>query len=344
MDISYDDIIIKSYNETRNIYNISLKNEIKKAKILTSLENSLIYLYIDKNFKHKGLLNSENVIIMMNNVIITYNNLKFYNHKLNNYNEILKYIKQLVNIVDYLHSINILIGDISLDNILIDDDQLKLFDFSQSLIDSNHKSFIDQNLYKENYRPPEVWYGNSLSLYSDIWCLGCVIYEMIYGEQLFETQNSYEQYMIQIHQWNMSIKTGKFSIPLSDSWDNDEYKEINKLLLRMLSVDFNDRPTINEISEFFGLKSYTKKIIKYNEISCNYLNKISSNNNINYLIMNLYNKIKTKNEDDRNDLNTLLVIFTYLFDKTKNVLFKIEDNIILSYFESIIDYEIIEYL
>ena len=42
MDISYDDIIIKSYNETRNIYNISLKNEIKKAKILTSLENSLI--------------------------------------------------------------------------------------------------------------------------------------------------------------------------------------------------------------------------------------------------------------------------------------------------------------
>ena len=99
----------------------------------------------------------------------------------------------------YMHSIDILHRDIKPDNILLEwrgsekdiDFNLKLADFglarALTCVKETGKTALVITLW---YRPPELLYGGKkYGKSSDMWSVGCVIYEILTGEVLFKGLN-----------------------------------------------------------------------------------------------------------------------------------------------------------
>jgi serine/threonine protein kinase len=154
-----------------------------------------------------------------------------------------KYItKSIINGVKELNTNNIIHCDIKSDNVLLKFskaavkangkkiklnevyDFFKLYDqfingkthmadiinsFSIKLIDFNKSQFINQickdtNIQILYYQAPEVVFGDEFNESVDMWSIGCIIYELITGHQLFDIYNKkskygelYENYEIQ---------------------------------------------------------------------------------------------------------------------------------------------------
>lgn len=100
---------------------------------------------------------------------------------------------QLLESVDYMHSMGVIHGDIKLNNILISKrdkirTETKIIDYSLShFIDQKSKS---KTMYAYPYRPPEFLDKPTDTRLSDEWALGCVIFELITTCTLFSQDES----------------------------------------------------------------------------------------------------------------------------------------------------------
>jgi len=78
-----------------------------------------------------------------------------------------------------LHSLNIMHRDIKCANILINaNNQCKLADFNVSKVVNAQEGFVRTQTGTPYYASPEVWSDMPYDLKSDIWSVGCVLYEM----------------------------------------------------------------------------------------------------------------------------------------------------------------------
>ena len=68
----------------------------------------------------------------------------------------------------------------------------KLIDFGNSVI-INENDYEYDDLYYRNYRSPEIILGYPYTTKSDIWCLGCILYELITGELLFNVSKNHSE-------------------------------------------------------------------------------------------------------------------------------------------------------
>lgn len=115
--------------------------------------------------------------------------------------EIVSISYQLIRGVAYLHSQDILHGDLKPQNILIFDnteecattspksDYLKvrvvIADFGISRDNTCRKLVEKREVFTLWYRPPEILLGGDYTAAGDIWALGCIIYEITAGRPLF---------------------------------------------------------------------------------------------------------------------------------------------------------------
>ena len=106
-----------------------------------------------------------------------------------------KITKDLVNGLNYLQSKNIIHGDIKPENILKFGKNFKYSDFGMAKI-CNIK-YTENNLYTFFYRPPEVE-KYIFNLKSDIWALGCTLYEIYYNKRYFTLSKGKDLYHISI--------------------------------------------------------------------------------------------------------------------------------------------------
>ena len=92
---------------------------------------------------------------------------------------ILWYLFQLCSAVEYIHDIGIMHRDIKTLNIfLMQSNLLKLGDFGiAKFLDSS--GMLDSQVGSPFYMSPEIIEGKKYSIKSDIWSLGCVAYEML---------------------------------------------------------------------------------------------------------------------------------------------------------------------
>jgi len=107
-----------------------------------------------------------------------------------------RYSKQLLTGIDYLHSKQIIHRDIKPANIFVNGENLVIGDLghakkletSVSRIHDSQKGFGTRA-----YFPPERNNGQVVYTYKiDIWCFGCVLFEMIKLERLFNQINEQE--------------------------------------------------------------------------------------------------------------------------------------------------------
>ena len=217
---------------------------------------------------------------------------KYFNEK-----DIWKVFIQLVKGLKSLHDLEILHRDIKSSNIfLFSDGTAKLGDLNVCKILSNNVLGYTQ-AGTPSYAAPEVWLEKPYGLKSDIWSLGCVLYEIISLHCPFRGENVVELYN--------KILVGEFSrIP------NKFSDELNWIILHMINLDVDKRLSCDELlkcqfirKRLDNNKSYNI-INNYNKRLKVYENEIKNNNNFNANIENNINNYNFNvNIENKNNFN-----------------------------------------
>ncbi|KAL4236853.1 Serine/threonine-protein kinase Nek8 [Mactra antiquata] len=149
--------------------------------------------------------------------------------------EILHFFAQMLLSIQHVHSKQILHRDLKTQNILLDKMKkvVKIGDFGISKVLSS-KSKAYTVVGTPCYISPELCEGKPYNQKSDIWALGCVLYELASLKRAFEAAN--------LPALILKIMRGTFS-PISEHYSC----ELRSLILSMLHLDPNKRPDINQI-------------------------------------------------------------------------------------------------
>ena len=92
------------------------------------------------------------------------------------------YIAQVIHAIEFLHTRNIIYRDLKPENILIDEKgYIKLTDFGLAKDDVLSEKNTDTICGTSDYLAPEVIKGEKYGKPVDIWCIGILLYEMLYG-------------------------------------------------------------------------------------------------------------------------------------------------------------------
>ena len=114
------------------------------------------------------------------------------------------------------------------------ENNVKLGDFGLSRVLSNSNSFAISNVGTPYYMSPEQIEELQYNEKSDIWSLGCFLYEISALSPPFEASNHLSL--------ANKIKTGKFErIPIRYS------EELQRVISWMLNVEPNKRPTLEDL-------------------------------------------------------------------------------------------------
>lgn len=158
-----------------------------------------------------------------------------------------KYFTELINAVRYLHSKIIIHRDLKPQNMLLDvNDNVKLCDFGLSTFSSSLKLEENSICGTMNYISPEIFSRKAVTLSSDIFSVGCVLYTMIVGVPPYTSQSK-----------ELTIKKareGSYDIP---AWVDSRASD---LIRKLMNVDINKRPSFDEILMHPFIKGSKTKI------------------------------------------------------------------------------------
>jgi serine/threonine protein kinase len=240
----------------------------------------------------------------------------------------------LVSAVACLHSQGIIHCDLKASNVLMySRNDIRLNDFTLSLTRHYIGKKYTHNSCTSTHRPLEVWLNKQWDEKIDIWGLGCTLFEIAYGQLLFPYQGSNGLSEDEIKRkaidsllfWGMAgiVKGENFGNPKSDSFlpfeipdefFKPDYKLFNDLILSMLHLNPEERPTIFEIQKhpYFSMEGKGLKKISFTV----YSTEIQETK----LPSKIKNVIKPLVSPDVYDFITELYYRTYGFKIVNNVM------------------------
>ena len=281
---SFGRVFLVAHNETKELF--ALKT-IEKRKIMTTY-GRLDIIHEEINIHSK--LSHQNIIKLYNiyedeetiNIIMEYapkgNLYHLIKQEKNGFSEhkAFEYFIQILNAVYYLHSNNIIHRDIKPENILISaDNKLKLCDFgwAKELTLENRSTFCGTM----EYMAPEIVGSENYDYSVDIWSLGILLYELLFGHSPFKanTTNNIIQ-NIKSHELNYDNKN------LSNSCKD--------LIQKLLEMNPQKRLKLKDILEHSFIKKHSKLLIykKKSPTKMTNIDKIQNrlNKNIKVIINN----------------------------------------------------------
>ena len=287
------------------ILNLSEKQKISslnEIRVLASIKNKYIINYKEAFLDEKDC--SLCLVMEYADGGDLANKIKEYKEKNEYFNEedIWKIFIQLVKGLKSLHDMGIMHRDIKSSNIfLFNDKTAKLGDLNVCKILSNDILGHTQ-AGTPAYAAPEVWMERPYGLKSDIWSLGCVLYEMVTLRCPFREDN-----MVKLYN---KVLVGEYKkIP------NNFSEELNWIIEQMINSDINKRFSCDEILNCEIVKKYLDKYMNKNikcysekRINGYKINKNINKNNAINKSYSKYNSIKDeKKEDDGKLLKTIFM-------------------------------------
>ena len=91
-------------------------------------------------------------------------------------------MRQLINGYKGLFQLGIVHRDLKLSNLFIRKGKIKIADFGFSIPANMCNNNFTYNVGSPYYMPPETLKYNRYSFYSDVWALGIMAFEMVYGK------------------------------------------------------------------------------------------------------------------------------------------------------------------
>ena len=151
--------------------------------------------------------------------------------------QVLNFLVQLLLGLHAVHSKQILHRDIKTSNILMDRSRslMKLSDFGISTMLSGSRSQASTLVGTPAYLSPELCQGHAYNQKSDIWSLGCVLYELCTLRRVFDAAT--------LHSLVLAIMQGRWAAPLPAHYSPN----LRALVARMLHLEPAQRPTVFEI-------------------------------------------------------------------------------------------------
>lgn len=193
---------------------------------------------------------------------------------------------QVVHGLNSMHRIKIMHRDLKSANIFLNNDlKAKLGDMNVSKV-TNSKGLNYTQTGTPYYASPEVWKDEPYDIKSDVWSLGCVIYEMVTLKPPFQAEDMQGLYK--------KILKGVFpKIPEHFSSD------INAMLKLMIQVNPRKRPTCQQLIEhpIFMKRSqkYFPDMYDEDDINENFQSILLKTIRIPKNIMHLSNRLPKKN-------------------------------------------------
>eukprot|EP00051_Salpingoeca_urceolata_P019713 m.290903 g.290903 ORF g.290903 m.290903 type:complete len:794 (+) comp19472_c0_seq11:35-2416(+) len=203
---------------------------LNEVRVLKILHNPNIIAYFDSFVEEKALM-----IVMEfaeGGTIFEYLQSR---EELLDEDEVMHLFLQMVISLQHVHAQNILHRDLKTQNIMLDKHQkvVKIGDFGISKVLSS-KSKANTVVGTPCYISPELCEGKPYNQKSDIWALGCVLYELVSLQRAFDAPN--------LPALILKIMRGTIA-PISDTYSED----LRKLILSMLHLDPNQRPRLSQI-------------------------------------------------------------------------------------------------
>lgn len=223
------------------------------------------------------------------------------------------YFTQLVNGLKYLEKKNIIHRDIKPKNILLTDNRklLKIADFGFAKIASTG-TLYDTICGSPLYMAPEIMKKNLYNNQTDLWSIGMILYEMLYGFHPYSNCKS-------LPELQSNIDNKKIEIPPPNTANKDVSHECIDLLKKLLQKDANNRITWNNFFNHSWLTVY-----KYN-MKDEYEKQIKATQ-----IDNVSNHSKNSEKEDLNNCKsspeTPPIFDTFKIKIIKDYYDKIENN------------------
>lgn len=264
-------------------------------------------------------------------------------------NKARKYIYSVAKAIDFLHSRNIIHGDIKASNIfLYEDDTVKLGDFSVSLLSLREK--YNHKISTPSHNPPECFNKESWSFPIDMWCFGCTIYEIIYGMNIFPNQKESLDFdkldILKLCIFNWISENENMSITIDIDTDVEgeimikkvkhpqlfykkPYKPINNLIMNLLKCDPSKRFTSKQTldNDFFISEGGedTEIIIpecKKYELRSEDVIKLNEYKMVEPIIMETASKIlslctKEFRDQNKSNINEMCITTSYIINRVK---------------------------
>ncbi|KAG1812593.1 kinase-like domain-containing protein [Suillus subaureus] len=133
------------------------------------------------------------------------------------------YAAQIIDALEYIHGKDVIHRDLKPENLLLDSQfRIKITDFGTGKILENGAEKANTFVGTAQYVAPELLESNETSKSSDLWALGCIIYQMISGRFAFQGLSEYLTWQ--------KIKSLDYTFP--DGFDEDAQDLIRRLFVR----------------------------------------------------------------------------------------------------------------
>ena len=220
-----------------------LESALHEAEILKSLQHPNIIRCIDFFVDNKKLcLVTEYADLGDLSKIIKYQIISgyFFCEEI-----ILNWFTQLCFAIKYIHSKNIIHRDLKLSNIfLTSKGNIKLGDFGIAKILTSKDDLAKTLVGTPYYLSPELCLKKPYNYKSDIWSLGCILYEMMYLKHAFEADS--------IGELVVNILEGNFNMNINAGFSEG----VVDLVKNILVIDANKRPSVDDILKNKILEKY----------------------------------------------------------------------------------------
>lgn len=169
-----------------------------------------------------------------------------------------KWLHMVTQGLSCLHHLGLIHADIKAGNVLyFSDTEVCLADFTLTTKKWTGDDTFSHPACTYSHCPPEILRGDPWNDRIDIWALGCLFYEVAFGELLFPYQSKIDdkielkrRYYNSIAEWKGKTILGSHNhnlVRIHPCYNSPEYVVLKNLIDTMLVFDWHLRPSVNSV-------------------------------------------------------------------------------------------------